>query len=193
MDNIVKKNLIETAMECLKARDGKVTVLRTSDTATGMKLATDVINKCQIGGQVDCVHFKVLNVNGEIPVQQTDMAAGVDIKASEAVILKPMEPTLVPTGLAVQMPAHMEAQVRPRSGLATQGITVFNSPGTIDADYRGEIKVILINIRKEDFIVTKGMRIAQLVFQKLPEIKIVSAESLDNTVRGTGGFGSTGL
>jgi dUTP pyrophosphatase len=115
------------------------------------------------------------------------------VKSDEPVTLQPGERALVPTGIAIAMPAGMEAQVRPRSGLAVKhGVTVLNAPGTIDADYRGEIKVPLINLGQEPFVVRRGERIAQMVFQLLPEIRLVEADELDSTERGEGGFGHTG-
>ncbi len=108
-------------------------------------------------------------------------------------IIEPGERALVPTGLCMALPAEMEAQVRPRSGLAAQsGITVLNSPGTIDADYRGEVKVILVNHGRESFRVERGMRIAQMVIAPVTQVQLVAADTLDETERGGGGFGSTG-
>ncbi len=130
-----------------------------------------------------------------VPVYETDHAAGMDLRANldGAVILKSLERAMIPTGLFMELPEGYEAQVRPRSGLAAKkGVTVLNSPGTIDADYRGEIKVILINLSKEDFIVEDGERIAQLVVASHERVEWQTAEILAETSRGAGGFGSTG-
>ncbi len=126
----------------------------------------------------------------------TDGSAGFDLlsASNNKVNIKPSESALIPCGFSLQMPNNIEAQVRPRSGIALKNcVTVLNSPGTIDADYRGEIAVILINHGKEDFTIVRGMRIAQLVFQKLPSIELIQAENLTETDRGKGGFGSTGV
>ena len=130
-----------------------------------------------------------------LPAYATPLSAGVDLKAnlSEAITLKPLERSLVPTGLFLAIPAGYEAQVRPRSGLAAKhGITVLNSPGTIDADYRGEVKVILVNLSPEPFVVEPGERIAQLVVARCEQVSWEEVEWLDETERGAGGFGSTG-
>lgn len=130
-----------------------------------------------------------------LPAYETAHAAGMDLRAnlSESVTLKSLERAMIPTGLFIELPAGYEAQVRPRSGLAAKkGISVLNSPGTIDADYRGEIKVILINLSNEDFIVEDGERIAQLVVTSHERVDWQVAESLAETDRGAGGFGSTG-
>jgi len=130
-----------------------------------------------------------------IPSYQTPLSAGMDLRAAitDDVVLSPHRPTLVPTGLALAIPAGYEGQVRPRSGLAFRnGIGIPNSPGTIDADYRGELKVILINLTDKDFMVTRGMRIAQLVIAPVVQAHLQVVTSLDETKRGTGGFGSTG-
>ena len=139
---------------------------------------------------------KLENYNGLIlPKYETDGSAGMDLLAaiSEDVILKPGEVKLVKTGIAIALEKGFEAQVRPRSGLALKnGITVLNSPGTVDSDYRGEVCAILINHSKVDFTITRGMRIAQMVIAKYEQAKIKEVEDLDETVRGAGGFGSTG-
>jgi len=130
-----------------------------------------------------------------LPAYETIASAGMDLRAhlEEDVILKPMERTLVPTGLFIELPVGFEAQVRPRSGLAyKKGVGVVNSPGTIDADYRGEIKVILINMSNEDLIIPDGERIAQMVIAKHERADWEEVESLSETERGAGGFGSTG-
>lgn len=131
----------------------------------------------------------------ELPQYATPLSAGMDLRASltEPIILKPMERRLIPTGIAIALPAGYEAQVRPRSGLALKkGITVLNSPGTIDADYRGEIGVILINLSQEDFTVNNGDRIAQMVIASYERTEWSLVEALDETERGTGGFGHSG-
>lgn len=132
----------------------------------------------------------------ELPHYATKGSAGVDLKAAvdENIIVHPMERKLIPTGLSMAIPESYEAQIRPRSGLAFKhGITVLNTPGTIDSDYRGEVKVLLINLGKEDFIVERGMRIAQLVVEKYEKVKWNVVESLDDTSRAGGGYGSTGV
>ena len=129
------------------------------------------------------------------PAYATPQSAGVDLKANleESVTLQPLQRTLVPTGLFIALPAGYEAQVRPRSGLATKhGITVLNTPGTIDADYRGEIKVILVNLSQEPFEIVPGERIAQMVIARHEQVQWEEVEELDATERGAGGFGSTG-
>ena len=133
----------------------------------------------------------------EPPAYESAAAAGMDLRAAvaeeEPMIIEPGERALVPTGLCMALPAEMEAQVRPRSGLAARsGITVLNSPGTIDADYRGEVKVILINHGREAFRVERGMRIAQMVIAPVTQVQLLAADTLDETERGGGGFGSTG-
>lgn len=130
-----------------------------------------------------------------LPQYETIASAGVDLRANieEAIILKPLERSLVKTGLFIELPVGYEAQVRPRSGLAfKKGITVLNSPGTVDADYRGEIGVILVNLSNEPFVVENGERIAQLVIAKHEQAEWMEVEELSETSRGAGGFGSTG-
>ena len=132
-----------------------------------------------------------------LPAYQSEHAAGLDLLAavpSDApLVLAPGARVLVPTGIAIALPAHCEAQVRPRSGLAVRhGITVLNTPGTIDADYRGEVQVLLVNLGQEAVTVTRGMRIAQLVIAPVARAQLVETGSLDETARGGGGFGSTG-
>jgi dUTP pyrophosphatase len=131
-----------------------------------------------------------------LPHYETLASAGMDLKANldKAIILKPLERTIIKTGLFIALPVGTEAQVRPRSGLAIKkGITVLNSPGTVDADYRGEIGVILVNLSSEDFIINDGERIAQLVIAKHEIAEWVSVEELSETDRGAGGFGSTDI
>ena len=129
------------------------------------------------------------------PAYATEMSAGMDLKAniSEAVLLEPLQRAMIPTGIYLALPEGTEAQVRPRSGLAAKfGISVLNAPGTIDADYRGEVKVILVNLSNEPFTVNPGERIAQLVLARYERIEWDEVETLDETFRGEGGFGSTG-
>lgn len=140
--------------------------------------------------------IKIINKsNHDLPNYETIASAGMDLRAnlSESRILKPLERSIVGTGLFIELPIGYEAQVRPRSGLAAKkGITVLNAPGTIDADYRGEIGVILVNLSNEDFEIVNGERIAQLVIAKHERAEWLSVENLSDTVRGEGGFGSTG-
>ena len=132
-----------------------------------------------------------------LPAYQSALAAGLDllaaVPANAPLTLAPGARALVPTGLAIALPAGFEAQVRPRSGLAAKhGVTVLNAPGTIDADYRGEVQVLLINHGAEQFAITRGTRIAQLVVAAITRIELVEVSALEETARGTGGFGSTG-
>lgn len=128
-----------------------------------------------------------------LPEYATPASAGVDLRASEGCVIQPGERALVPTGLRIALPDGYEAQVRPRSGLALKhGITLPNAPGTIDADYRGEVGVILMNLGSEPFVVEPGDRIAQMVFAPVARVAWTEAETLDATKRGEGGFGSTG-
>jgi dUTP pyrophosphatase len=132
----------------------------------------------------------------ELPGYETMASAGMDLRAhlTEPITLRPMERTVVKTGLFIALPVGAEAQVRPRSGLAAKkGITVLNAPGTVDADYRGEIGVILINLSEEDFVINNGERIAQLVIAKHERAEWELVDQLDETDRGSGGFGSTGI
>ncbi len=131
-----------------------------------------------------------------LPVYETEGAAGLDLRAAIAtpVTLAPGARALVPTGLAMQLPAGFEGQVRPRSGLALRhGITVLNAPGTVDSDYRGEVSVVLINHGSEDFTVTRGDRIAQLVIAPVSHARLSEVDMLSETARGAGGYGSTGV
>jgi dUTP pyrophosphatase len=130
-----------------------------------------------------------------LPAYQTIASAGMDLRANleKAIIIKPLERVLISTGLFIELPAGYEAQIRPRSGLAFKhGVTVLNSPGTIDADYRGEIKVLLVNISAEAFVVNDGERIAQMVVAAHEQVEWLEAEVLSGTQRGAGGFGSSG-
>ena len=132
----------------------------------------------------------------QTPSYETILSAGMDLRAniSESLILKPLERVIIKTGLFIALPAGLEAQVRPRSGLAAKrGITVLNSPGTVDADYRGEIGIILVNLSNEDFLIKDGERIAQLIIAKHEQITWKEVSVLDKTERGEGGFGSTGV
>lgn len=131
-----------------------------------------------------------------IPAYATEASAGMDLRASieEPVVLKPLERRLIPTGLFIALPIGFEAQVRPRSGLALKkGITLLNTPGTIDADYRGEIGVIMVNLSQEDFEINDGDRIAQMVIARHEKVEWEPVEVLDETERGAGGFGHTGV
>ena len=131
-----------------------------------------------------------------LPTYATVLSAGMDLRANltEPIVLKPLARCLVPTGLYIALPEGYEAQVRPRSGLALKkGITVLNSPGTIDADYRGEIGVILINLSAEEFVIEDGERIAQMVIAQYEQAEWEQVETLDDTERGAGGFGHTGV
>jgi len=133
----------------------------------------------------------------DLPAYESQHAAGMDLRAAigegDDIVLTPGERAMVPTGLAIALPVGFEAQVRPRSGLAAkQGVTVLNSPGTVDADYRGEVKVILINHGAEPVTVTRGMRIAQMLFAPVTRGVFAVVDALDETARGSGGFGSTG-
>ena len=130
-----------------------------------------------------------------LPAYETLHSAGMDLRASldTDILLKPLQRALVPTGLFVEIPEGYEAQIRPRSGLANRhGITILNTPGTIDADYRGEVKIILVNLSAEDFVVTDGERIAQMVIARHERVEWEPAEELGATARGAGGFGHTG-
>jgi len=131
----------------------------------------------------------------ELPSYKTSGAVGLDLRAciEESIVLKPFDIVLIPTGFAIEIPEGCEGQIRPRSGLSLKGITVLNSPGTIDQDYRGEIKVILINLGKEDFIIHRGDRIAQLVICPIQKVELIEVEELSETDRGGNGFGSTGI
>lgn len=131
-----------------------------------------------------------------LPAYATAQSAGMDLRANieEPIVLHPMERKLIPTGLFIALPPGYEAQVRPRSGLALKkGITVLNSPGTIDADYRGEVGVLLINLSAEDFTINDGERIAQMIIARHEQGEFVEVENLDETERGTGGYGHTGV
>ncbi|WP_421823913.1 dUTP diphosphatase [Flagellimonas oceanensis] len=140
--------------------------------------------------------IKIINKSGhKLPHYETLASAGMDLRADleSPITLKPLERAIVPTGLFMELPVGYEAQVRPRSGLAAKkGITVLNAPGTIDADYRGNVGVILVNLSNEDFTVENGERIAQMVIAKLERAEWEEVETLSSTDRGEGGFGSTG-
>ncbi len=140
--------------------------------------------------------IKIINKSKhELPSYATSAAAGMDLRANidAPIVLKSLERTLVATGLFIELPVGYEAQIRPRSGLAFKnGLTVLNSPGTIDADYRGEIKVILVNLSNQEFIINDGERVAQMVIAKHEQAEWIEVEQLEESARGEGGFGSTG-
>jgi dUTP pyrophosphatase len=142
------------------------------------------------------VSVKVINQSSnELPGYQTEHSAGMDLRANltESIVLQPHQRKLIPTGLFIELPEGYEAQIRPRSGLALKhGITVLNSPGTIDADYRGEIMVLLVNLSDTAFEVAHGERIAQMIVSPYQQVRWQTAESLSETERGAGGYGSTG-
>ena len=142
------------------------------------------------------MQIKIVNQSKHsLPEYATALSAGMDLRADikEPIVLKPLERKLIPTGLYLELPAGYEAQIRPRSGLAIKkGITILNSPGTIDADYRGEICIILINLSTEDFIVNDGERICQMVIASHIQAELVEVQELGDTERGAGGFGHTG-
>ena len=143
------------------------------------------------------IQIKVVNRgHQQLPAYATPQSAGMDLRANiaEPIVLHPMERRLIPTGLHIALPEGYEAQVRPRSGLALKhGLTVLNSPGTIDADYRGEVGVLLINLSQEDFVINDGERIAQMVIARHEQADFVVVEELDQTERGEGGYGHTGV
>jgi dUTP pyrophosphatase len=143
------------------------------------------------------MNINIVNLSKHpLPNYETSASAGMDLRANldEHIVLKPMERKLIPTGLSIELPIGFEAQIRPRSGLAYKfGISIVNSPGTIDADYRGEIKVLLINLSQEDFYVNNGDRIAQMVIAKHEIAEWTLATQLSETERGAGGYGHTGV
>ena len=145
----------------------------------------------------EMIQVKVVNKgHQQLPAYATPQSAGMDLRAnlSEPITLHPMERRLIPTGLHIALPEGYEAQVRPRSGLALKhGLTVLNTPGTIDADYRGEVGVLLINLSQEDFVINDGERIAQMVIARHEQADFVVVEELDQTERGEGGYGHTGV
>ncbi len=142
------------------------------------------------------MEVKIVNISGNaLPDYSTPFSAGMDVRANldKAVTLNPMERKLIPTGLFMELPVGYEAQIRPRSGLALKkGISVINTPGTIDADYRGEVGIILVNLSGEEFVVENDERICQMVINKVENIQWKQVDSLDDTDRGAGGFGHTG-
>ncbi len=143
------------------------------------------------------MEVKIINKSdNQLPAYETVNSAGMDLRAylpEGPVTLKPMQRMLIPTGLFMEIPEGYEGQVRPRSGLAIKnGVTVLNTPGTIDADYRGEVKIILINLSDTDFTINSGDRIAQIIFAKCEQMEVVNVETLSETERGAGGFGHTG-
>jgi len=143
------------------------------------------------------MNIKIINKSHhQLPAYQTPMSAGMDLRANldKPITLQPMQRCMVPTGLYIALPEGYEAQVRPRSGLAIKkGVTVLNTPGTIDADYRGEICVILINLSQEPFVINDGERVAQMIISKYEQASWQQVDSLDETLRGAGGFGHTGV
>ena len=143
------------------------------------------------------VKIKVVNTGCQpLPAYATSQSAGMDLRANieSSITLHPMERTLVPTGIRIELPEGYEAQVRPRSGLALKhGITVLNTPGTIDSDYRGELKVLLVNLSNDDFVVNAGERVAQMVIARHETATWEEVEALDETERGEGGYGHTGV
>jgi len=145
----------------------------------------------------EMIQINVVNKGHQpLPKYATPQSAGMDLRANieEPITLRPMERRLIPTGLHIALPEGYEAQVRPRSGLALKhGLTVLNAPGTIDADYRGEIGVVLINLSQDDFVINDGERIAQLVIARHEQADFVVVEALDETERGEGGYGHTGI
>lgn len=144
----------------------------------------------------DLMEIKIVNKsNNDLPAYSTELSAGMDLRAflTDPVVLKPLERKLIPTGLFVEIPAGFEAQIRPRSGLALKkGITVLNTPGTIDADYRGEIGIILVNLSNDEFLIESGERICQMIIAAHETVKWNLVEKLEETERGEGGFGHTG-
>ena len=140
------------------------------------------------------VKVKPLKAGVDLPEYQTPKASGMDLRAylEESVTVTPMEIVVVPTAIALAIPEGFEAQIRPRSGLATKGLTVINSPGTIDADYRGEIKIALINLGSNPITISHGERIAQIVFAPVQWVQLYQTDELDHTFRGESGFGHTG-
>jgi len=143
------------------------------------------------------INIQVINhSNNELPQFATEHSAGVDLRAflNEKIVLKPLQRAMIPTGLFIELPYGFEAQIRPRSGLAAKhGITVLNTPGTIDADYRGEIKVILINLSDTEFVIENGDRICQMIINKYERFNWNLVDKLSETDRGEGGFGHTGV
>ena len=142
------------------------------------------------------MNIKIVNHSKHaLPAYETNSSAGLDLRANieQEIILKPLQRALIPTGLFIELPIGFEAQVRPRSGLAfKKGVTVLNSPGTIDADYRGEIKVILVNLSNETFVVQDGERIAQMIISAHEKAEWIEVDDLEESERGAGGFGHTG-
>ena len=163
------------------------------------KLTNEEINDITdylISIKKDNVKIKVVNKGSQpLPKYETKNSAGMDLRANitDGIVIRPLDRALIPTGLYIALPEGYEAQIRPRSGLALKkGITCLNTPGTIDADYRGEIGVILANISNEDFVVNPGDRIAQMIINKVEHAELELVEELDETERGEGGFGHTG-
>lgn len=145
---------------------------------------------------MNATHLKIVNKSDNpLPKYESEQSAGLDLRAflPSSVTLKPLQRQLIPTGLFLELEKGFEAQIRPRSGMALKyGVTVLNTPGTIDADYRGEIKILLVNLSDQDYVVNSGERIAQMVISRHESVKIEEVEVLGTTQRGEGGFGSTG-
>jgi dUTP pyrophosphatase len=165
------------------------------------RLTEQFVHKQKSGQTLNTTDVRIMRLaHGSdlpLPSYQSALAAGIDLSAAVAadapVIIAPGSRVLIPTGIAIALPPGHEAQVRPRSGLASRhGITVLNAPGTIDADYRGEVQVLLVNLGSEPVAITRGMRIAQMVIAPVTHARLREVESLDDTTRGSGGFGSTG-
>ena len=175
-----------------------VTDLAVTSAAIEIKAATAVrravLKETVRTRKMACITVKIKAGEGvTLPAYATPGSSGMDIRASESAVIKAGERGCVATGLFLEMPLGCEAQIRPRSGLAFKnGVTVLNSPGTIDSDYRGEIKVILINLGSEDFVIEPGDRIAQMVFAQVTQVNLIKAAELNDTERSSGGFGSTG-
>ena len=142
------------------------------------------------------MNIKIVNSsNNPLPNYETEASAGMDLRAflDNDIVLKPLERVLIPTGLFIELPVGFEAQIRPRSGLAIKhGITVLNTPGTIDADYRGEIKIILVNLSNNEFVIKSGERVCQMIISKHEQANFIETDKLNETKRGAGGFGHTG-
>jgi len=151
------------------------------------------VNRIFNGEAVDTVKVHLISERAEVPKKATHGAAGYDLVAIQDATLIPMTPTLISTGIVLEMPDNYEAQIRSRSGLSLKGVVVANGIGTIDADYRGHVKVMLINFNNEPYEIRSGDRIAQMVFNQLPDASLVEVEEVTTTHRGIGGFGSTGV
>ncbi len=151
------------------------------------------VNRIFNGEIQDTVKVHLISERAEVPKKATPSAAGYDLVAIQDATLMPMTPTLISTGIVLELPDNYEAQIRSRSGLSLKGIVVANGIGTVDADYRGHVKVMLINFNNEPYEIKSGDRIAQMVFQQLPDANLIEVEEVTDTHRGIGGFGSTGV